>query len=224
MQSHTRFLYLSLICILLTMGLSQCSRVDDSKRIIKWPEIMDTVKNRELVPLAGEQKYTQGDIISLGPRRYPQPKDQPFFISPTDKQAKEPIFSPAVGFDGNNYLVVWSDGYTLMGARVSPQGKVLDPAGFVINKNGYHLAPRLAYAQGNYLVVWETSGLQDMRNVRAALVSPQAKVSSIMLAKTSSNKGMVVMASGDPAKNSGGIPVFPDAPYHLNPYQDWDAL
>ena len=48
-------------------------------------------------------------------------------------------YYPAVAFDGTNYLVVWHDrrnaglsGWDVFGARVTPQGHVLDPNGFVI--------------------------------------------------------------------------------------------
>ena len=61
-----------------------------------------------------------------------------------------------VAFDGTNYLVVWTDyrgGATkVYGARVSPDGTVLDQSGFAISAAGS--APAVAFDGTNYLVVW----------------------------------------------------------------------
>ena len=54
---------------------------------------------------------------------------------------------PAVAFDGTNFLVVWQDfrngrDYDIYAARVSPQGRVLDPDGFpVIARAGNQARP-----------------------------------------------------------------------------------
>jgi len=69
---------------------------------------------------------------------------------------------PAVAWDGNNYLAVWSDfrgedGYIIYGTRIGPDGTILDPYGFEIAKTeGWDAyQPDVSFNGTNYLVVWE---------------------------------------------------------------------
>ncbi|MBA7482179.1 hypothetical protein ES707_17661 [subsurface metagenome] len=69
---------------------------------------------------------------------------------------------PTVGFDGLNYLVVWSaypdvgPPRDLYGIRVSQSGEVLDPTAFIItNAAGHQKRPTIDFDGTNYLVVWE---------------------------------------------------------------------
>jgi len=98
-------------------------------------------------------------------------------------QAANDQQSPALGFDGANFLVVWQDyrsGYVfnIYGARVTPGGTVLDPLGFPISGAvGYHAYPALAFDGANFLVAW-----QDYRNnmeepdLYGARVTPEGAV------------------------------------------------
>ena len=70
---------------------------------------------------------------------------------------------PAVAFEGSQYLVVWlgwREGYArVYGARVLPNGTVLDPTGIPISTVGEAaLTPSVASAGGSSLVAWSASG------------------------------------------------------------------
>jgi hypothetical protein len=89
--------------------------------------------------------------------------------------------TPSIAFDGTNFLAVWEDERIntqrdILGARVSPQGEILDPIGIPIcasqNVQSY---VNVAWGGHNYLVVW-----QDYRNenftIYGARVSPDGSV------------------------------------------------
>src|SRR6185436_3686769 len=69
--------------------------------------------------------------------------------------------TPAIAFDGTNYLVAWSDFRTantddIFAARVTKGGSVLDPIGIpVMQGQGDQLNPAVAWSGNTYLVVWD---------------------------------------------------------------------
>ena len=95
-----------------------------------------------------------------------------------------PQNTPAVAFDGTNYLVVWQDyrnvtttGYDIYGARVAPDGSILDPAGFVIcNAESHQWQPSVAFDGTNYLVTWD-----DQRNFSHKIYGTRISTSGIVL-------------------------------------------
>jgi hypothetical protein len=99
--------------------------------------------------------------------------------------------SPAVAFDGSNFLVVWQDtrsgSYSsdVYGARVSRAGAVLDAAGIPISTAGDEQAgPGVAFDGTNFLVVWSDASNSDISGTRV------------------SRAGAVLDAAGIPISNS----------------------
>jgi hypothetical protein len=91
--------------------------------------------------------------------------------------------SPAIAFNGTDYLVVWVDYRNgsqgdIYAARVSPSGKVLDPEGIVISSApGSQLSPAIAFDGADYLVVWQDARGGDWDcDIYGSRVSPSGVV------------------------------------------------
>lgn len=79
--------------------------------------------------------------------------------------------TPAVAFDGTNWMVIWRDTRTtssgdIYGTRISQEGVVLNTNGFPIATNGSKTYPAIAYDGTNYLVVFRQSNV--VQGVRLA--------------------------------------------------------
>ncbi|MDI6841017.1 MAG: hypothetical protein QMD71_09270 [bacterium] len=66
--------------------------------------------------------------------------------------------SPAIAWDGSNYLIVWSDkrngNYDIYGRRVSPSDDTLAEI-VICTQDSIQKSPAVAWDGDNYLVVWE---------------------------------------------------------------------
>jgi len=88
----------------------------------------------------------------------------------------------AVAFDGTNFLVVWQDlrngkDYDVYAARVTQRGKVLDRDGFPVARRGGNQArPAVAFAAGQYLVVWMDARRYPVYGLYGARVTPDGNV------------------------------------------------
>jgi hypothetical protein len=121
----------------------------------------------------------------LGP---PVAVDRPA-LSPLGNKERAPV----VAADGTNYLVLWKDdregrvwNSRLMGARVDPTGKTLDPYGFVIG--GPSAGVAAAFGVDEYLVAWAGDDRNITSGVYAARVRRDGAVldeKPIELSKTS---------------------------------------
>jgi len=88
--------------------------------------------------------------------------------------------APDVAFDGTNFLVVWCSymdtTYAVFGARIAPNGSVLDPDGFTISDEaGLDVLPSVAFNGTDYVVTWMRYD-NYYADVYCALVSPGGSV------------------------------------------------
>ncbi len=99
--------------------------------------------------------------------------------STTYVPAPDDQITPAVAFDGVNFLVVWEDSrngpWQVYGARVTPQGTLVDPAGFLVSQTGDQFAPAVAFGGTEFLVVWGDY-IDQGTDVYGARVTPQGTV------------------------------------------------
>ena len=82
---------------------------------------------------------------------------QPIFVCNVEASQEQ----PRVAYSGGRFLVVWHDlrngrDWDVYGARVSAEGKVLDPGGFLVAGGPQNQAsPVVAAAPDGFLVVWQ---------------------------------------------------------------------
>ena len=88
---------------------------------------------------------------------------------------------PAAAYDGANFLVVWEDSRgadeDIYGARVAPDGTVLDPGGVCLTSaTGAQALPCVAFGETNYLVAWEDERSGISADIYGTRVGPDGGV------------------------------------------------
>lgn len=117
---------------------------------------------------------------------------------------------PSVAWDGSNFLVVWEDSRAgprgIYGARVSPAGAVLDPAGIVITAAAN--MPDVSWDGTSFVVVWTDERVGD-NNIYGARVSSAGVVldPAGLALSTAPNRQVAPRVSSSP---SGSLVVWSD--------------
>ena len=141
-------------------GLAPALAFDGTNYLVAWYDI------------AGAEGHVYGARVSRGGSVLDA---SPIVISSGSQHPQQ----PSVAFDGTNYFVVWEQGqasFEVYGARVTQAGAVLDPGGVnICDAPGEQQRPKVAFAGGNYVVVWDDarSGNSDIFEAR---VSPGGNV------------------------------------------------
>ena len=101
--------------------------------------------------------------------------------------------SPAVAFDGVNFLVVWLGTDTVRAKRVTPHGVVLDETSIQVSAPSPNLrSPAVAFDGTNHLVIW--TAVEDQSEVRGdvhgTLVSPDGTLAGAIDVRISDAPGL----------------------------------
>ncbi len=89
---------------------------------------------------------------------------------------------PRIAFGGEVFLIVWQDlrnekDWDVYAARVTPEGKLLDPGGFLVSGGPHNQAlPDVAWDGKAFQVVWQDYRCGDRYEIFGARVSPEGKV------------------------------------------------
>jgi hypothetical protein len=106
--------------------------------------------------------------------------------------------TPAIAFDGTNYLAVWSDFrsdsvFDIYGARIDQFGNILDhPCLSISASNNDQLNPSISFDGTNYFVIWEDFRNGNYSDIYGTRVTPLGNVLEpfgIIVSSASNNQG-----------------------------------
>ena len=183
--------------------------------IVAGPTVVGTqVVSLQTVPTEDEALGFDGSRFLLVYNDNTAPQLSGLFLTPGTGQAAGAAIaistgasSPAIAFDGTNYLVTWVGGGTmgLSARRVSPAGALLDAAPLVLvdlstamlNEGCCDLEESLAFDGTNYLVAY-----RDPRSVTgvsglgyASVSAARVSTAGVLLDGTPTSPGIVLAAS-----------------------------
>jgi hypothetical protein len=155
--------------VLDTAGIAICTNVfgqgfpaiafDGTNYLVVWTDM----RNNQHGDIYGARVSVGGSVLDPGGIAISTPAG----VSTQD--------TPAIAFDGINYLVVWVDERNgradIYGARVTKSGSVLDGAGIALCSPAWVDHPSIAFDGTNYLVVWEDRRFDSNHNIYGARVS-----------------------------------------------------
>ncbi len=141
--------------------------------------VLATADNKVLCVWRGEDRYFWGDIRGLLFDPQTPPADTSSWLVSSSGCSQN---TPAIAFDGTNYLVVWQEWrgptYTdIHACRVTPDGRILDSAGIAIAATEDHdELPRVAACGDRFLVVWTRLSTDYTWSVRGCRVASDGTV------------------------------------------------
>ena len=113
-------------------------------------------------------------------------------------------YHPRISFNGTNFFVVWSDNRDghgeIYGARVTPDGTVLDPGGIkLVNATGARGSPDVAFCGSYWLCVWEDTrdGDKDIYGTRVDAAGTVLDDPSILISEASFDDEIYPAVSSD---------------------------
>lgn len=110
---------------------------DGTKYLVVWPQAVEGVSGTDIYG-----RFVGADGVPLG---------DPFVIGATGIMDKE----PAVAFNGQAYLVVWTNLTYVMCRAVTGTGQLLGNPILVCQKNDVKLQPDVASDGSSFLLVWK---------------------------------------------------------------------
>jgi hypothetical protein len=148
---------------------------DGQNWLVVWEDGRNSTGNNSHYDIYGTLISTDGSIIN--------PQGFPVIAYQTDQK------NASVTFDGTNYVVVWEDyrsGFffepAIYGARVSPDGTVLDINGLAlaVNEDKTLVNPSVAFSAGMLMVCYtEFNAYQDVSVVKFVRFTPQMTILDI---------------------------------------------